>query len=46
MLRMHAALSEIVNQMESKGLVKKNADGALDAQVNAAVIEKQTGGAA
>lgn len=46
MLRMHGALSEIVSQMESKGLVKKNMDGAPDAQVNAAVIEKQTGGAA
>lgn len=46
MLRMHGALSEIVNQMESKGLIKKNVDGAPGAQVKTAVIEKQTGGAA
>lgn len=46
MLRMHGALSEIVNQMESKGLIKKNADGAPGAQANTAVIEKKKGGGA
>ena len=46
MLRMHGALSEIVNQMESKGLIKKNVDGAPGAQVKTAVIEKKKGGGA
>lgn len=30
MLRMHGALSEIVNQMESKGLIKKNVGNSPD----------------
>jgi hypothetical protein len=46
LLRMHGALSEIVNQMESKGLIKKNADGAPGAQDKKAVIEKRKGTAA
>ena len=36
MLRMHGALSEIVSQMESKGLIKKNVGSSTDSMDDSA----------